>query len=554
MNWFAKMVFDGGGKYSKYIQSFLKSNDNVSYRNIITSFFILGIPLFIELFLILNYPEPKFVLIDYSSYYATVKVIGLLTNFTLLFILFASVHSKLMRKISILLWLLILHIPANLDLICARVTGTLLSNGFMFAIFNTHLQEALLVIKEYSVFICVNLVIIGHAFCLKPEKRYVNKKYSIYAGILLMYSIYGSIIQPFNRVITTFSAHIEDLKDFDQFRKIQAPIEGIQTKSKGKETYVLVIGESVDRKHMGIYGYNRPTTPYFEKIKNELFVFKDVTTAHVFTAAAVKSMLLIQDNSKKIYSLIQFFKSAGFKTFWFSNQGKAHLFDNSIMRFGKSCDEYAFIHGKDVIYSSENYNLTFEDEQRRLKLWDENLMKYFEKALSDSSEKKLIILHLKGSHPPLDMRYPPEFAKFSLPQKYHDRKKALGVCLFDNSILYTDHILNEVIKSLKQGSETSAMLYLSDHGQDVYDTKECTLTARTWPHGYEVPFVVWISEKYRKDNAEFINSWDMNLKYVTDKTAYSLIDLARLSHPSVDLSNSVFFSRNHAEPAKDCKE
>ena len=84
------------------------------------------------------------------------------------------------------------------------------------------------------------------------------------------------------------------------------------------------------------------------------------------------------------------------------------------------------------------------------------------------------------------------------------------------------------------------MLYLSDHGQDINDTKECNLTARTWPNGYEVPFVVWISEKYRKDNAEFIKNWNMNRKYVTDKTAYSLIDLARLSHPDIDLSNSIF--------------
>ena len=43
-----------------------------------------------------------------------------------------------------------------------------------------------------------------------------------------------------------------------------------------------------------------------------------------------------------------------------------------------------------------------------------------------------------------------------------------------------------------------------------------------------------------KNNAEFIQSWDTNLKYITDKTAYSLIDLARLSHPSLDLSKSIF--------------
>lgn len=542
MKWFAKTKLsrkkkEKSSKHKKYL---VKSDDSVSYRNIITSFFILGIPVFVELFLILNYPEPGLGLIDYPPFYTIIKAAGLLTNFTLLYILFVSVDSKLIRKISVLLWLLILYVPACLDLICARVTGTLLSNDFMFAIFNTDLRETLFVIKEYSVFICVNLVIVTYAFCLKPEKRYRNKKYSIYAAILLTWSVCFSITQPFNRIMCAFSAHTEDLKDIDRFSKMRTEIEGIETKFKGKETYVFVIGESVDRKHMGIYGYDRPTTPHFEKIKNELFVFKDVTTAHVFTSAAVKSMLLMQNNSDQIYSLIQFFKNSGFKTFWFSNQGKTDSFDNSVMRFGKSCDEYAFIYGKDTIYSSNGYNLIFKDEQRRLKLWDENLLEYFEKALGDPSEKKLIVLHLYGSHCPINTRYPPEFAKFSLPHKYYDREKSLVVCLFDNSILYTDHILNEVIKSLKKSGEMSAMLYLSDHGQDIYDTKECVLTARTWPHGYEVPFVVWVSEKYRRNNADFIKGWNTDLKYVTDKTAYSLIDLARLSHPSIDLSNSIF--------------
>ena len=553
MNWFVNMIFDGGGRQKTLLDK-SKSIKSRNKINTLISFLVLGLPFFIELFLALNYHESYYKLVVYNPIQTVKKVLELFSIFVSLYALFITVSSRTIRKISVLFWLLILYVPANFDLICVRITGALLSNDFMFAIFNTHLRETLLIIQEYFAFILISLAIVVCAFCLKPVKRYWNKKYSICAAMLLACSIFGSEWQSFNKIISAFSAHIEDLKDIDRFCKMQTPIEGIKTKSEGKETYVFVIGESVDRKHMGIYGYNRPTTPYFEKIKNELFVFKDVTTAHVFTAAAVKSMLLIQDNSKKIYSLIQFFKSAGFKTFWFSNQGKAHLFDNSIMRFGKSCDEYAFIGGKDVIYSSENYNLTFEDEQRRLKLWDENLLKYFEKALSDSAKKKLIVLHLNGSHYPIDMRYPPDFAKFSLPQKYYDREKALGVCLFDNSILYTDHILSEVIKSLKKSGETSAMLYLSDHGQDINDTEECILTARTWPHGYEVPFVVWVSEKYRKTNAEFINSWDMNLKYVTDKTAYSLIDLARLSHPSVDLSNSIFFSRNHAKPAKDCKE
>lgn len=531
------MVLDG-------VVKSLKDKRN-SMKTVITSIFILGIPVFIELLLVLNYHDANCDLLDYPPYYKGLKIAVVFATFTSLYVFFITVRSKFVRKVSVLLWLLILYIPVMLDLICVRVTGALLSNDFMFAIFNTHLREAVLVVKAYFVFICLSIVIVCCAFCLKSKKRYWNKEYSICSFALLFCSICCSNFQPFNRVVLAISAHIKDLREIDQFCKTQTPIKEIQTKSKGKETYVFVIGESVDRKHMKIYGYDRQTTPYFERLKDELFVFKDVTTAHVFTASAVKSMLLLQDNLRRIYSIIQFFKNAGFKTFWFSNQGKVDNFDNSIMRFGKNCDEYAFIYGKDVIYSSENYNLNFQNESRRLKLWDENLLKYLEKALSDRAEKKLIVLHFEGSHPPIDMRYPPEFEKFSLSQKCYDKEKALAVCLYDNSILYTDYILSKIIKDLKKRGETSAMLYLSDHGQDVNDTKECILAARTWPNGYEVPFVVWVSEKYRKNNAEFIKHWDINRKYVTNKTAYTLIDLARLSHPDIDLSNSIFSKKSN---------
>lgn len=537
MSRFFKMIFDGGreDKLSKYRHNFAKDRSNT-----LISLFVLGIPVFVELFLILSYHEANYSLLDYPSYYKAAKIAGLFVSFISLFIMFLTVRSEVMRKISILLWLLILYIPINLNLICSRITGTLLSNDFMYAIFNTHFEEAWFIVREYFVFICINLVIVGCAFCLKPARQYWNKRYSIYALMLLVCSTFCSEVQSVNRIISAFLTHLEELKDIERFNKMPTDIKGIQTKYKGKETYVFVIGESVDRKHMEIYGYNRPTTPYFEQIKSELFIFKDVVTAHNFTSAAVKSMLLAKNRTDQIYSLISFFKSAGFKTFWLSNQGKWDSFDNAVMHFGKSCDEYAFIYGKDVIYSSNRYNLTFDNKQRRLNLWDENLLKYLDEALSDSSKKKLIVLHLYGSHTPLNTRYPPEFAKFSLPQKYYDKEKASAVCYYDNSILYTDYILSKVIKSLKKSGETSAMLYLSDHGQDINDTKECNLTARTWPNGYEVPFVVWISEKYRKDNAEFIKNWNINRKYVTDKTAYSLIDLARLSHPDIDLSNSIF--------------
>ncbi len=209
MKRFAKMIFDGGGGYRKL----LKFND----INALVSFVILGIPFFVEILLIFNYPESKFELLDYPPYYTIAKTANVFVTFISIFIIFLTVHSKILRKISIFLWISILHVPVIFDLISARVTGALLSNDFMFAIFNTHLNEAWFVIQEYFVFICINLVVVGYAFFFKSEKRYWNKKHCIYALILLSCSILCSNFQPFNKIMSAFIAHIEDLRNIDQF-------------------------------------------------------------------------------------------------------------------------------------------------------------------------------------------------------------------------------------------------------------------------------------------------------------------------------------------------
>ncbi len=104
-------------------------------------------------------------------------------------------------------------------------------------------------------------------------------------------------------------------------------------------------------------------------------------------------------------------------------------------------------------------------------------------------------------------------------------------------------MLNEIIKLLKEKEDESiCFLYVSDHGQEICGDERYESTTRGGTGTYEIPFVVWTSDKYRQENAIFINEWDTSMPYVTDKMAYSIIDLARMSHPLVDLANSIFSS------------
>ena len=127
---------------------------------------------------------------------------------------------------------------------------------------------------------------------------------------------------------------------------------------------------------------------------------------------------------------------------------------------------------------------------------------------------------------------------------YKDKIKASYCAMYDNSILFTDHILNEIIKMLKKDEGANCVLYLSDHGQDIYDNEECNPTSHDTINAYEIPFIVWISEKYKLLSQEFIKNLNPDKAYLTDRTAFSLIDLTRLKHDEIDLSESIFFNNN----------
>lgn len=461
----------------------------------------------------------------------------------LYFIITLSLICRKSKSYIIFIWSVFICIPEILNVFSCYFTGAWLHSDIVSSILNTNLQEALLFAKSYFGFIIIGLSLVLSPIFLRQRSTILSKKFGIYFACLFIWGVIFDELLPVHSVIKAINNYVSDLKDMKEYETKHIPTKGIKSKiSANSQIYVLVIGESVDRNHMQIYGYDRETTPQFKSLEKELCVFKDVKTEHVCTSSAVKSMFLVMDKNGKKINLIQFFKDAGFKTFWLSNQGKANLFDNSIYRLANLSDEFMCLDSQDCINVFE------------IKYYDEELLKYFEKALNDPAEKKFIVMHLIGSHTPVDIRFPQNFNKFKLPTYYDSRLKAEAVRLYDNSIFYTDYVLAKLIHLLKNNEKikggVSLFLYLSDHGMDMYDKKECILGARATIHSYEIPFVIWTSNNYQKLNRKFMNSWNLNGQYVTSDLAYSLLDLARLEHESIDLSKSIFSHLTKPEQQK----
>ncbi len=302
-----------------------------------------------------------------------------------------------------------------------------------------------------------------------------------------------------------------------------------------QQTFVLIIGESCNRQHMSLYGASRKTNPKLE-IRNDLFVFNNVVSPYSNTLNSVLSMLSQSNMEQKIsfensIDIIDIFHSAGFKTYWISNQSPIGIWDNLVTVFAKKSDYVKFVN------TSSNSSL----EATYTSSYDSKLFKPFISALNEDASKKFIVLHLIGSHSSYSKRYPNDYKVFSAKKK---REKIIAE--YDNSILYNDFIVDSLINIVSQDiNQVSSLIYISDHGENVYDEQDRVghdYSKNLPKANVEVPFIVWLSPAYIKINQ--INTKIFKSKsakpFASDDLFHSIMDLNNIQSPYLDSTRSIF--------------
>lgn len=292
-----------------------------------------------------------------------------------------------------------------------------------------------------------------------------------------------------------------------------------------KEVYVLVVGETSRACNWGLYGYERQTTPRLKKQKN-LVYFTDVLTQSNATHKSVPMLLCLAsaENYSRIYkerSAITAFKEAGFYTAYFSNQKYNHSF---IDIFGQEADTTLFL--KEQGGPKRNFN-------------DLDLLACVDGVMHSGHRKLLVVLHTYGSHFNYRERYPESVAAY-VPDQYTDAgvryRKAL-INAYDNTIVQTDLLLNELMERLERSHAVSALIYTSDHGEDIFDDgRRLFLHSSPVPTYYQlhVPFLVWLSEPYVENYPEVLGAMQANSHRPVSSNlsfVYSALQLAGISTP-----------------------
>jgi len=290
----------------------------------------------------------------------------------------------------------------------------------------------------------------------------------------------GALAMPWSYVINTSRFYIH--KSQENKKEILLPDATI--KDTEKSIAVLVIGESARSENFSLYGYKKNTNPLLSKIKN-VYSFK-ATSCATYTTAGIKC-ILEHENTSKLYEILP-----------------NYLYRNNVEVIWRTTNW-----GEPPIHI-KNY-LNRNDIEKKYRGGDSNydeilLSGLQEQILASKNNKILIVLHTTTSHgPTYNKKYPPQFEKF----KPVCNSVELGKCTteelinaYDNTIVYTDYILSNLIEILKQLDEyKSTMLYVSDHGESLGENN-------LYMHGLpvsiapkeqlDIPFIVWLSEDYKK--------------------------------------------------------
>lgn len=449
------------------------------------------------LFILFHYPFFKFVFnnVDYKSFTGVSIIVSLViamlvANAFALFLIFF--FSRLVGKILLVLFFIINAVAVYF----INTYSVIIDESMIGNVLNTNYSESSSFFSIKLVLYVVFLGILPSIFIIKAKIITVTvKKFLVSISLTLLFLLtlafanasnwlwidknsktLGGLAMPWSYAVNIPLFYIHQFKKNE--KEILLPDATI--KDNQKSVVILVIGESARSENFSLYGYPKNTNPLLSKIPNVSHF--NATSDATYTTAGVKS-IVEHENTDELYEILP-----------------NYLYRNNV----------------DVIWRTTNWGeppVHIKNYQNREALmpnckgdgcdYDGILLSGLkEQILASKKNKILIVLHTSTSHgPTYSKKYPAQFEIF----KPVCNSVELGNCshtelvnAYDNTIVYTDYLLANVIEDLKQLQEyKSAMIFVSDHGESL---GENNLYMHGLPRSiapkqqYEIPFIVWTSD------------------------------------------------------------
>lgn len=308
----------------------------------------------------------------------------------------------------------------------------------------------------------------------------------------------------------------------------------------GPATVMLVVGESINRDNLGLYGYPRDTTPRLaadrERLGNGFAVMRHAWSADASTLPALHNLFRFgQGERSDAPHLIALARAAGYKVWWLGNQDDMAL---EALHAGLA----------------DTVEMINRRPGRGGDSLDGELLDEVGRAMADPSPRKLLVVHLMGAHPHYDLRRPPGDNPFAGRDDAVDRQlREAGRSAwtrdarndYDAALRYHDTVLSDLLKSLHDGAAPggrAAWMYLSDHGQEVGHELDRAGHSATTAAGYRIPALIWRSEA--------IDPATAMRPFRADWAAWTVAGLLGLRWPGQDDSRNVLAADYRWQPPR----
>lgn len=350
---------------------------------------------------------------------------------------------------------------------------------------------------------------------------------------------HGIQYQPIYRL--AFSIYANELTA-KQLIRLKASLNDVKVDSCSfrSKKIVLIIGESYNRNHSALYGYETPNTPRQIKLKKrgEIVPFTDVVSPWNLTSFVFKHIFSLYTVGDKgdwcDYPLFpEVFRKAGYHVTFMTNQ------------FLPEAKEAVYDFSGGFFLNDETLSKAqFDTRNTQLYRFDNGLLCNYEKLKDEGKDKpQLIIFHLKGQHvdyksrcPKIQKRFNKDTYKESRPD-LNDKERTI-LSDYDNAILYNDSIVNAIVDKFRK--QDAIVVYVPDHGEECYDgvhfygrMHSTEVTARLAHAEFEIPMWIWASKTYKKTHSDIWKEVQVARKrpYMTDALPYLLLYLAGIECP-----------------------
>ena len=331
---------------------------------------------------------------------------------------------------------------------------------------------------------------------------------------------------------------------------------GIPSDLKGSKpsNIVLIIGESFNKYHSQLYGYEKKNTPRQVKMEKSgrLVKYSDVMAPWNLTSFVFKHLMTTycvgDEGDWCDYPLFcQLFRKAGYQVNFLTNQFLPHAKD-AIYDFS----------GGFFINDEMLSKVQFDIRNEQTHLWDEDLLKDYarlvappEGVVDTASVPSLTIFHLMGQHVNYRIRCPKQKMKFfasdyDCPQ--NSQKEKRNIAYYDCAVWYNDSVVGAIVDRFK--NDDAIIIYFPDHGDEVYgpgSLHHCgrnhttNITKNIAQQEYEIPMWFYCTKKYANRHPDVVTAIRKakNKPFMTDAMSHLLLGLAGIKckayRPELDL-------------------